>query len=342
MSGSHHQPGDAATPPSRDEQAAMWCLELAEGTLELEGRQSFDRWMEDPANARAFDEAASVWGLSAHALNAEPLLHLRQDALNRFNPPARGVRRLRVVGAALAIVLFVWGVFVPAADTLSTDVGERRVTMLEDGSRVALDARTRVMVRLEDDVRHLEMLEGRALFEVSKDVDRPFEVRAGDHLVVATGTAFSVEIIEEEVRVVLYEGSVEVRALHRAAHALDTGRARPAPPLVLQPGYELTMPVTGLIREPMHRVDLERAAAWDDGQMVVDEERLELVAARMSRYSRTRLRMGDAKAAQLPISGVFNKGDMAALIEAVTALHPLTATQEEGAIVLRTKTALMM
>ncbi|WP_163071616.1 FecR domain-containing protein, partial [Acinetobacter baumannii] len=58
--------------------------------------------------------------------------------------------------------------------------------------------------------RALRLLAGRARFEVAKDPRRPFAVTAGDRMVVATGTAFSIELFRAEMRVVLYQGSVSV------------------------------------------------------------------------------------------------------------------------------------
>jgi transmembrane sensor len=58
--------------------------------------------------------------------------------------------------------------------------------------------------------RRLWLDSGRAKFSVAKDPLRPFSVAAGDKLVVATGTVFSVERLTGQMRVVLYEGHVAV------------------------------------------------------------------------------------------------------------------------------------
>src|SRR3546814_19485198 len=94
-------------------------------------------------------------------------------------------------------------------DAYATHIGERQLAVLDDGSRVSLDAVTKVKVRMKDEARQVELLEGRAKFDVAKDPLRPFTVAAGDKLVVAVGTSFSVELIDGQVRVILYEGQVE-------------------------------------------------------------------------------------------------------------------------------------
>src|SRR3546814_19363224 len=72
--------------------------------------------------------------------------------------------------------------------------------------------------------RQVELLAGRAKFDVAKDPQRPFTVAAGDKLVVAVGTRFSVELIDGQVRVILYEGQVEVRDRNSAVKAQEAQR----------------------------------------------------------------------------------------------------------------------
>src|SRR3546814_14429474 len=103
----------------------------------------------------------------------------------------------------------VWFSMRPTA--YATEIGERQLAVLEDGSQVSLDAATKVNVRMKEAGRQVELLAGRAKFDVAKDPQRPFTVAAGDKLVVAVGTSFSVELIDGQVRVILYERSEERR-----------------------------------------------------------------------------------------------------------------------------------
>src|SRR3546814_19520630 len=98
-----------------------------------------------------------------------------------------------------------------------TEVGERRVALLDDQSRLSLDADSLVEVDMSDRQRELTLVRGRAKFDVAKDPLRPFTVVAGDKMVVATGTSFSVEMVGKVVRVLLYH--VRVSVLDRTAPA---------------------------------------------------------------------------------------------------------------------------
>jgi hypothetical protein len=89
-------------------------------------------------------------------------------------------------------------------------------------------------VRMSGKQRELTLVRGRAKFDVAKDPLRPFTVVAGDKIVVATGTSFSVEMVGKDVRVLLYHGRVSV---------LDRGaKAGAGKELQLNPGDEMIAP----------------------------------------------------------------------------------------------------
>src|SRR5690606_535680 len=135
---------------------------------------------------------------------------------------AASVAAVAVLGAG------VWP-FVDGAEVYRTGVGEHRVVRLDDGSSVALDSRTRVMGRYSDEARGLTLERGQARVDVAQNRRRPVSVKAGERMVLATGTAFNIDILGEEVAVTLIEGSVIVAPRDEAR-----------PPVALRSGQRLT------------------------------------------------------------------------------------------------------
>ena len=154
---------------------------------------------------------------------------------------------------------------------------------------------------------------------------------AGDRLVVATGTTFSVERVADQMRVVLYEGHVAV---------LDGEGAKGRPPPLLKvdgaptetslaPAHELVATVSSGTAS-VTPTDPARAGAWETGQLVFQDEPMDLAVARVNRYARVKLRIGDPNVARLRISGVFISGDTRAFIDGVTAVLPVRAVSGQG------------
>ncbi|MDR3511189.1 MAG: FecR domain-containing protein [Caulobacteraceae bacterium] len=331
-------------------EASAWRTSLAETRLETS--PAFEAWLDtDPENPRAWEQVNGPWVAVGEAAASPEWMALRQHALHRAR--RHGRRRWRTVrlpllagsigAAAAAAVIGLWvaGAMLNGQD-YRTALGERRVVTLSDGSKVSLDSNTRVHVLYSKDARKLELLSGQARFDVAHDVSRPFSVHARHETVVATGTAFNIDLLGERVRVTLLEGHVTVLAdaegagpgpavLRPRASLSRAGSARPAA-VELAAGQ-------GLVGEPSAGAQvvvasLERATAWESGQLIFEDEPLGAVTERVSRYTDQPI-VVDPSAAGLRLSGVFNTGDVETFVDTVTHYLPVQSNlRPDGSIIL--------
>lgn len=337
---------------SYEEQAAEWCWQIAERALTDEEQAAFDRWIRaDPRHQQVFDEMVAVWKGTDTIAEMPGFLSLRARALTTMES-ARDLNEVSSYGrrswfrrfaAAAAVVLGVFGgfwYFSDGADVYGTGTGERRIVQLEDGSRMSLDASSRVVVSYSDDRRALRLEQGRAKFDVAKDPLRPFTVTAGNQTVVATGTAFSVELLRDQMRVLLYEGEVAVvaqpAAAGRAAAVKAVKTAAPPPAGAMEqmvPGQELVSSLSsGKVRiAPAH---LDRSLLWEDGRLDFVDEPLARAVERINRYTDTPIVVGDAAASRLLVNGVFDAGDTRSFVRGMTALFPLSAKYDGTKVTL--------
>lgn len=327
------QPDEAA------ETAALWCIRLSEGELGESEWDAFDAWMAEPGHGELFQEAATVWRASGAIGDWPQLIALRTEALTAFHRsgqrrwfagPSRRIRPAAAYAASLlltaAVALF-W--YADRPREYETHVGERQVAMLDDGSRASLDAVTTMNVRMGANEREVELLHGRAKFDVAKDPLRPFTVAAGDKLVVAVGTSFSVELIDDEVRVILYEGQVEVRnRSDRAGAGTAAGRH------LLTPGTELVDAVGRAQPARITHPDLSQSLSWEAGLLNFDGEPLDSAVERMNRYSSRKIRLADPSLGSIRIDGIFQAGDLDAFAEGIAALHPVRERPVHDGIVI--------
>ncbi|WP_240320850.1 FecR family protein [Sphingomonas crusticola] len=291
---------------------------------------------------------AHLWSAAGHVGDEPELIAVRADALeamraaNNRRWPSRLAGRWRpLVAAAACLLLTVTAILhlmQVRPDTYVTAIGERRVVKLGDGSKISLDADTRVQVAYNDERRALRLLSGRAKFDVAKDPRRPFTVTAGNRMVVATGTAFSVELVSRQMRVVLYEGNVAV---------LENGPSNEPPKHVqliarkvaadqdLKPGRimiaSLDRPVAAI-----EAIDLPRSLLWEGGQLNFSDEFLATAIERVNRYSDTKIVLrGNADG--MLVSGAFNAGDSSGFVDGVSAIYPLNVQQKGNVIALTVK-----
>lgn len=305
-----------------EEQAAEWVVRL-HGEPSPVDLERLALWRgQSPEHDRAFDAALGTWALIDDHAAAAPILKMRRDALERTNR-----RRWNAPRIAAAIVLgllaplVVWiAMRAPTPVTYQTALGEQRVIVLPDGTRMSLDAKSHVAVSFSRDLRAIELIDGRANFEVTKDVTRPLKVKAGDRAVTALGTVFTVEREAQDLVVTLLEGRV----------AVSSGQAAP---IELSPRQELKLTGAGQ-RTLRSGVDPELALAWREGKLVFDNEPLGRVIERMNDYVSTPISVTD-DIANLPVSGVFKAGDTAAFLDAVKTYFAIEEVRTARGILLK-------
>ncbi|SNT00466.1 FecR family protein [Sphingomonas laterariae] len=329
---------------SRDDEAALWCMRLGAAPVGAVERAAFDAWIaDDPANAMAFEEAFEVWQAMDAARDMPEMIRFRAEAVEALRDAnerrwSRGLRahwRGVVAAAACLALAFLLAVhfFYDPARVYETGLGERRVVMMEDGTRLTLDAATRVEARMEDDSRRIELVSGRARFDVAHDPLRPLSVLARNRLTVATGTAFSVELLPRQMRVVLYEGKVEVMERPRDGKPVNLlGNAHGGAALV--PGRELVASTEGR-QVRVAEADISRSRDWESGQLSFDGEPLALAVERINRDAKDKLIVADPGIANFAIVGTFNAGDTEAFLEGVSELYPVRVERGEGAVILK-------
>jgi transmembrane sensor len=346
-------------------QAATWRARLAEapGTY----IEQFEVWLaQDPQNGEAWKLVQSPWeSLGEHA-TSPGLIRRRQAALAHAHNAGQGhwtrLRRFRFparLGAAAVVVLviamaslLIWQDH--RFDVYRTRAGERRVVTLADGSQIALDSQSEVTVRYSAHARELVLVSGQARFDVAHDIERPFSVTADGHKVVATGTAFNVDLLGSDLLVTLIEGHVVVLPQRAGTQAFESAptvpssgnsslratRGTPDPGfsdrIALEAGEQLVISSSAL--PSVTRVNVDHATAWESGRLIFEDERLSTVVARVSRYGARPILLDDEQISSLRISGVFHEGDVEGFVSTLVSYLPVRAEQaKDGSVRLSSR-----
>ncbi len=243
------------------------------------------------------------------ALRDRPIVTESRDYAHQWaQERTRAVSRRKGVIAALGAVAWVafglqWEPVAPVARSqYQTQIGETRPIDLEDGSRILLDTQSRVRVDFTATARDVELLEGRAHFEVAKDARRPFRVRTESVEVVAVGTRFDVATLHGRTTVTLIEGHVNVRSL------LDTPQSAPKTAAMVA-GQQLGITRDGQVTDNKI-AKMDNVTAWQRGTIVLDDVPLPDALASLNRYSMTQIVIPGSALQSRRVSGVFRAGDV--------------------------------
>ena len=328
-------------------EAAVWIARLHGPDRSIFMERECRAWQaRSAAHRHAFERGTDLWMDSA-VINRAAVARAAAD--RRPGLAARAGRMKSWPWAAAITTMLLAGVLVFGpwrdGDSYDTGVGEQRIVMLQDGTRMSLNTSTRVRVALGASRRTVDVVGGEALFEVAKDASRPFIVRAAGSEVTATGTAFVVRYtpaiagIRDAVDITLIEGRVVVRGTAEGSPSME-----PVPSVEMSPGERFRV-VSGprgqagaVLRPQVDRPRVDQVLAWKRGEAIFDNATLADAVSEMNRYSSTPISLAGADAlGDLRVSGVFKTGDNLSFARAVASLHGLAVRERSDRLELAPK-----
>jgi transmembrane sensor len=318
-----------------DIKATDWFAEARSGDSAAGNEQSWLKWIDDTDHQRAYENCELAWELSAELRSSPTLTALLAgaDALvsqhrTAKRSPARPKWRVPLWQVGLAASVIAVGVLAwqfsdrPAATEYTTGVGEQRTVVLADGSTVVLNTDSVVRVALGRHLRHIELARGEALFSVSHDPGRPFEVHALKGVTTAVGTQFDVELTQGGAAISVLEGTVKV----------GTSTAAPAP-VAVSAGSGVGYTQEGAISQ-LRPAEVNRIQGWRSQRIVFNDLPLATALAEYNRYTRTPIVLSNPALGSRHVNGVFHIGDEAAFLSALDQGLHLRATQGGAQTVL--------
>ncbi len=349
----------------------MWITRLHGPARSAEMEAGFRRWLaERPENAREFEGLTEVWDLTSgalprgiprlerweHSQESQELQALRALQRIRGDSGAARARPEHRAGSHARTQSRIWAIaaiWLVAVGTLSfgayrywvdptyvTELGERRVVRLSDGTRLFLNSDTRLRISYRQGERRVRLERGEALFDVARDVHRPFMVTAGSHQVRALGTSFVVRFESDRTAVTLIEGKVAVFVNSTSSipepvelSLSNDARARAEGPVVLAAGERVTLTEEGPPR--LDEPPIESVVAWQRGEVMLDDTLLSAAVAEMNRYDRLEIVIDDVGVADLIVSGVYHTGDNLGFAESVAKMYRLRVIRQGESIHLR-------
>lgn len=290
------------------EEAADWVIRLRYEPADTTTRRAFERWLEqNEAHVQAWARAEQVLG----AFDGLPA-QIGHDVL-RATRKRQGRRAVLRVALGLGIVAPVgWMAWreAPAwrAD-MRTAAGEQLTRVLDDGTRLVLNSGSAVDLRFGTAERRLVLMAGEVMVTTGQEPQstyRPFIVQTPQGEVQALGTRFSVRLIDDRTEVMVFEHAVLARPAQAAPLRIDAGQRG-----------SFTLAQAGGIAP----VD-DSAALWEQGMLVVRDQRLADVVSELARHRPGILRCSP-QVANLRVSGALSLRDTDAALRALAERLPI-------------------
>ena len=370
-----------------EEEACQWIVKFeSDNEPSIQDTQQFNAWLsKSPVHRQTLLQMAKTWGdmdvMSGLMIPLGQSLTPKRSMLNNFTltpllfvagiyrVSINGIKKLLrplVVLPALTLVImfslsFLGTVSPPdiPSNIYITSIGEHSTHILEDGSLLSLNSNSQVKVNYTLNKRVIKLLQGEAHFDVTPNLNRPFEVYVGNQMVKAVGTAFSVYRLKNNIEVLVTEGKVDL-AIIESTLLVKPGLS----PIVstdfkqdiavnpientvtviasLEAGQSISIPISAKsLDTPVVEYaqgDLVRKLSWLDGRLVFAGESLEEVVAEVSRHTPLFIEVTDPELRKLRIGGQFQAGETDALFDVLESGFGVKITRiNEGHVQLNAK-----
>lgn len=246
-------------------------------------KEELEQWLStSSANREMFERLKELWSVSYSNEAPDNLAQVRDriwiagtGSQQRLKPPVGQTINLFHWSKVAAVLFILFGgvwLFNQLAKVNSTELGsiawvvksnpegQKSRHILSDGTRVWLNAGSslKYVENFTDTLRLVE-LTGEAFFEVAKDRQKPFIVKAGGIQTEALGTAFNIRAYDDEskINVALLEGKVRIQNNIRSQLAL------------LSPGEELYASKNNTNFSKL-KFNYENTFGWKDGILIFD------------------------------------------------------------------------
>ena len=204
------------------ETAARWFIRMQEAAPDAPERSQFEAWlMQHPLHQQEYASISDAWqgidsmsDLQAMAQGKQADVFFKQNERKKSRQKLAGT-----VASVVAAICIGWAGLhqyqawqsTPTLQLAAqTTTAQLSTQTLDDGSRVTLNANSRIEIKYYRNQRHIDLLQGEAVFEVQRDTNRPFVVETDRIKVTVLGTRFAVNKLSRLERVSVDHGKVEV------------------------------------------------------------------------------------------------------------------------------------
>ncbi|WP_168208259.1 FecR family protein [Agrobacterium sp. T29] len=297
------------------EEAAMWFFRRDGGSLPSADEARFRMWLAAAEeNRAAYAEISGTW---------QELAKIPEPAC----PPKSVWRRTAMPVAAAFVCLCILSAgnwYFDLSTRIGADsytaTGELKLLALPDGSTAEMNSDTAITLSYSPNERRIRLIKGEAVFTVSPDAQRPFIVEARGGEAKALGTVYGVRENADDVTVTVIESHV----------AISAASGSPSVHLGADQRVHYRDGQLGVIEA----VDAASETAWRRRKLIFVDKPLGEVVDELNRYHSGVIRIVDGSIRSRRISGVFETGDIAKVVDALENSFGFSDTRLGNLVIL--------
>ncbi len=351
----------------------QFIIKFLTGQLSRSEKEQFMSWLEaDEGNRKLFDEYQAIWNIEkvrrelTDATQNQDWHRLRRK-MESLNMPVIGINAkkngygrqwLQIAAIFIAGFVFSWFIFngrtvvnkgATAYNEITTPLGSRSTIKLPDGSKIILNAGSKLRYPLAFDKSRREVyLEGEAFFNVAGDKKHEFLVNTPYITIKVYGTQFDVKAYaaDKTVETTLVKGKISVipkfqtGKIRKNEIVLKTNqrlvlykKGKPGKAGTGAAGKVVPENNIGTLQPPKliisKKVDPEYYTSWKDGRLIIRSERLDQLAVKLERRYDVRIHFGNDEVKQYRFTGIIENETVEQVFDAIKTASKIHYKIEE-------------
>ncbi len=316
-------------------EAARWYMRMRDAAPDAPERTVFEKWLlSDHRHQAAYQLITSTMDDFS---STERLKEL-SGALSQKAYFEQSTRRKKLsrLGSGLAMMLLCvglgmlghrqyqhWQMTPLSTQVQTTAVAQIVKRTLDDGSVITSNASSALEIVYYRHQRLVKLNRGEAIFEVTKDAERPFVVETQQARVTVLGTRFAVNQLNKKVRISVDHGRVQV------ARADGTEKT-----LILHDGdvAEIAQPALAPVKVDRNAAD---SFSFVNGRIVFDRADMFEVAETVSRYRKTAVTAMFPDEESPHVNAVLKVPELEAFIQTLPRSVPVALENRQEQLVIR-------
>jgi ferric-dicitrate binding protein FerR (iron transport regulator) len=288
-------------------------IRLFSGDASPEEKKVVSEWLGQSAgNRKLYSDLREIWLTTGIQTNADE--YDLEQAINHFRDKIQDSRKnvvrlvdwhriTRYAAVILLVLSFPLCYYLGkhnrssenALTTITCAYGDKSSIVLPDNSRVYLNSGSKLTFNSNFGAGRKVELEGEAFFEVAKDKNHPFHVKAADIEIEVLGTRFNLKAYPDEktVSATLVEGSVKIASKYQNE--------------IMIPDQKLTFDKISRKMTVQKIADTSIETDWKDGRFVFRNETLAELKPRLERWFDVDIVFGDKLVKNRKFTGVLSR-----------------------------------
>jgi transmembrane sensor len=290
-------------------------------------RPEFEAWLlQERAHRTAYEKAERQWADSGERVTLilkkcqlPPAAILNEiDEVRRRRQVRRQVRNCSIALTAVlsmcTLVALYWSAHPPSVTWVdyASSYGNPKDYRLSDGSELVLNDNSAVRVRMTPFAREVALDRGEILIRVKHDGKRPLLVRAGEAVLRAMGTEFSVRrAATGELEAIVREGRVEIDSTGVSAAPKPSEQTA-----TVGAGQTATISGGEVRIENHDPIDIENRLAWVSGRLYLHGT-LSQAVAQFNEHNVSKIVIADASIGNMNVTGLYDCHDIREFAESL-------------------------